>query len=296
VFDLRYHVASLAAVFVALVIGIFVGVGLSGRGFVNDAERANLQARIDELRAERDTAVEQASSADVRGEALDSFAGTAYPELVEGRLDGKSVGVVFVGSVDQGIAGTVRRTVADAGGRVALMRALRVPLDTESIDETLGADEDLQRFSGPERREQLGREVARELVGGGPTPILRRLSATLVEEQSGISPVQLDAIVVARSARPQQGETQDFLAGLYGGLASTPIPSVGVDVHGTKRSPLPIFRRRGLSTVEAIDEATGRVALVFLLGGARAGSYGMGPDAIDGVLPDAPPAPTPTDE
>ena len=44
-FDLRYHVASLAAVFVALVIGIFVGVGLSGKGFVNDAERANLQAR-----------------------------------------------------------------------------------------------------------------------------------------------------------------------------------------------------------------------------------------------------------
>ena len=67
-------------------------------------------------------------------------------------------------------------------------------------------------------------------------------------------------------------------------------------MHGTKRSPLPIFRRRGLSTVEAIDEATGRVALVFLLGGARAGSYGMGPGAVDGVLPDAPPVPTPTDE
>ena len=50
-FDLRYHVASLAAVFVALVIGIFVGVGLSGRGFVNDAERKNFQARIDELQA-----------------------------------------------------------------------------------------------------------------------------------------------------------------------------------------------------------------------------------------------------
>jgi hypothetical protein len=295
VFDLRYHVASLAAVFVALVIGIFVGVGLSGQGFVNDAERANLQARIDDLEAERDTAAEQAASADERGDALDDFAGTAYPALVEGRLDGKSVGIVFVGSVDQGIAGAVRRAVADAGGRVALMRALRVPLDTESLDEALGADDDLQGLSGPERREQLGREVARELVGGGPTPILRRISATLVEEQSGITPVTLDGVVVARPARPQHGETQDFLAGLYGGLASTPIPSIGVDVQGTQRSPLPIFRRRGLSTVEAIDEATGRAALVFLLGGARPGSYGMGPDAFDGVLPDAPPPPAPSE-
>ena len=44
-FDLRYHVASLTAVFVALVIGILVGIGLSGKGFVNDAERANLYLR-----------------------------------------------------------------------------------------------------------------------------------------------------------------------------------------------------------------------------------------------------------
>ena len=101
---------------------------------------------------------------------------------------------------------------------------------------------------------------------------------------------------VARSTPPQQGETQDFLSGLYGGLASTRIPSVGVDVTGTPRSPLPIFRRRGLSTVEGVDGAAGRAALVFLLGGARPGSYGIGADAVDGVLPDAPPAPTKTEE
>lgn len=294
-FDLRYHVASLAAVFVALAIGIFVGVGLSGEGFVNDAERANLQARIDELRAERDAAVAEAGDADVRGEALDDFAGAAYPELVDGRLDGKAVGIVFVGSVDKGLAGRIRRAVGDAGGRVALVRALRVPLDTEAVDEALGADAELAGLAGPDGRDQLGRELADELVEGGPSPVLRRLSATLVEEQSGASSVDLDAVVVARPARPQQGETEDFLAGLYGGLASAPLPSVGVDVRGTQRSALPAFRRQGLSTVDTIDTAMGQVALVYLLGGARVGSYGIGPGAVDGVLPDAPPRPAPTD-
>ena len=43
VFDFRYHVASLIAVFIALVIGILVGIGLSGKGFVSDAERKNLE-------------------------------------------------------------------------------------------------------------------------------------------------------------------------------------------------------------------------------------------------------------
>ena len=43
-FDLRYHVASLAAVFLMLVVGILIGVGISGRGFVDDAERNHFNA------------------------------------------------------------------------------------------------------------------------------------------------------------------------------------------------------------------------------------------------------------
>ena len=38
-FDFRYHIASLAAVFLALVLGILIGVAISGRGFVDKAER-----------------------------------------------------------------------------------------------------------------------------------------------------------------------------------------------------------------------------------------------------------------
>ena len=48
-FDLRYHVASLTAVFLALVIGILVGIGISGRGFVDESERRRLNGEIAEL-------------------------------------------------------------------------------------------------------------------------------------------------------------------------------------------------------------------------------------------------------
>jgi len=285
VFDLRYHVASLAAVFVALVLGIFVGVGLSGRGFVSDAERENLQSRIAELAAERDEAVARAQAAGLRGTALDDYARTSYPDLVRDRLDGRSVGVVFIGSVDQGVAETVRRAVDDAGGRVATLRALRVPLDGEGIDAALGADPATRELAGPDNREQLGRALARELVTSGPDPVLDRVAAALVEEQSGPATPAVDAVVVARPARPQSGETQAFLGGLYGGLAAAPLPAVGVDQADDAVSAVPVFRRSGLATVSGIDDATGQVALVYLLAGARSGSYGLGESAVDGVLP-----------
>jgi len=51
-FDLRYHVASLAAVFLALVIGILVGVGIADRGYVDKAQRGLLEQRIAKLRSD----------------------------------------------------------------------------------------------------------------------------------------------------------------------------------------------------------------------------------------------------
>jgi Copper transport outer membrane protein, MctB len=289
-FDLRYHVASLAAVFVALVLGIFVGVGLSGKGFVSDAERENLQAQIDALRGERDRAVARAASADQRGVDLDEFAKTTYPELVAGMLAGKTVGLVFVGSVDQGLANTIRRSVTDAGGRVTLVRALRVPVDAEALDAALEAQPETRGLAGADNRERLGRELARELVGSGPNPVFDRLARVLVEEQSGAGTKALDALVVARPAAPQQGETQALLAGLYGGLAAAPVPAVGVETTSATTSAVPVFHQRGLATVSGVDDVAGQVALVFLLAGARSGDYGIGDDATDGILPDPPPA------
>ena len=91
-FDLRYHVASLTAVFVALVVGILVGVGLSGKGFVNDAERSNLNDQIADLRRERDSARASLDQATQGALALKDFSDAAYPAVVPGRLAGTEGG------------------------------------------------------------------------------------------------------------------------------------------------------------------------------------------------------------
>ena len=88
-FDIRYHVASLSAVFVALVIGILVGVGLSGRGFVDDAERKNLTREIAGLKADREATAGLLDLADRRQRAMQDYAAGTYPVLVPGRLRDK---------------------------------------------------------------------------------------------------------------------------------------------------------------------------------------------------------------
>ena len=60
-FDLRYHVASLAAVFVALLIGILVGVGLTGK--VDDAEKNELRRQAAAAESQLQSLNEQQANA-----------------------------------------------------------------------------------------------------------------------------------------------------------------------------------------------------------------------------------------
>ncbi len=292
-FDLRYHVASLTAVFVALVIGILVGVGLSGKGFVNDAERANLTGQIADLRHQRDVAKESLDAASRGAKALDDFADAAYPSVVPGRLEGKKIAVLFVGPVDQGVSFAVAKGVADAGGTVVRTRSISVPLDGKAIQEGLRGDPAFRSYLGADRTGELGAALAKELAAGGKTPLWDALGKIIVQEREGSATPSADAVVVVRSAQPQRGLTKTFLAGMYSGLARSGVPAVGTEGSGTSRSAIPAFALAGLSTVDSVDTSAGRLGLVLLLAGAEPGSYGVRETAGDGVLPSIPSVQTP---
>ncbi len=126
---------------------------------------------------------------------------------------------------------------------------------------------------------------------GGSTPLWDAVSEVIVGEQAGPLRPTIDGVVVTRTAPPQSGETKDFLSGLYRGLARSGAPGIGVDSTSADPAGAPAFRRAGLSTVDSIERSNGRVALVLLLAGSKPGSYGLGPNALDGVLPPVPVVP-----
>jgi hypothetical protein len=290
VFDLRYHVASLTAVFVALVIGILVGVGLSGKGFVNDAERANLNGQIADLQKERDAARASADKAGKGAEALKAFSDAAYPAVVPGRLNGQRIAVLFVGPIDRGVSFAIDKSVGDAGGTVVRTRSISAPIDVAAVEDALKRQQPLRKLAGVDRLGDLGTALAGELAAGGKTPLWDSLGPVIVQERDGPATPPADALVVVRTARPQVGATRRFLAGLYSGLARSGEPAVGTEAPGATPTALPAFAKAGLSTVDSIDGSMGRLGLVLLLQGAQPGHYGMGETATDGVLPEIPPA------
>jgi hypothetical protein len=285
-FDLRYHVASLAAVFLALVIGILVGVGISSGGFVQKGERRILNDRIDELERTLDAARARSGDLSRAQRAAATYVEQSYPVLMADRLARRRIALVFVGPVDAEVRDLVERTLVDAGAGTTLrMRALHVPVDTEAIGGLLDNRPALARYGRPDGSRELGTKLAQELVRGGTAPVWRLLSPQLVAERSGNEELPADAVVVARSVPPQRGPTSRLLRGFYEGLASSGVPAVGVETSSAAPTAVDAFDKAGLSSVDIVDTDVGRLALALLLGGGRPGSYGLKATATDGVLP-----------
>jgi hypothetical protein len=279
-FDLRYHAASLLAVFVALILGIVVGVGLSGRGLVEESERRNLNRQIDEVRRQLAEAQERTRE----DAAAAAFVGQAYDAVMRDRLAGSRIALLYVGSVDDRTRDAVVSAVTDAGGDPVRLRALDVPVDPEAIAAALGSDPAVAGFSGEDRLEDLGRALGRELVEGGETPLWDALAGELVRERIGSSSPEVDGVVVARSVGAAQGgATARFLDGLYEGLQRD-VPVIGVETSDAEISVVPAYRRVGLSSVDNVDQELGRVALAAVLAGAPSGHYGVKTSA-DAVVP-----------
>ena len=120
VFDLRYHVASLTAVFLALLIGIVVGVGISGS--VDKGEKSLASAQRHALQDQLTTARGQVADLSQKQRAAGAFLQQTYPGAMHNRLKFKRIAAVFVGAERRASARCSTRrcaTRARAGSRAS---------------------------------------------------------------------------------------------------------------------------------------------------------------------------------
>jgi Copper transport outer membrane protein, MctB len=269
-FDLRYHVASLAAVFLALIIGILVGVAISDPDLADRAELDLQREQIADLREQLDAASERSQEQQAAGDFLDA----SYTAVMKDRLAGRGIVVVFVGSVDKRLNSNVESALTDAGADVLRLRALTVPIREDAVEASLRSRSPLAGYVGDDHLADLGRDLGRELVEGGDTPLWDALGDELLEERRGPGRREADGVVVIRSAEPQGGKTARFLRGFYAGLEGS-VPVVGTEASTAERSAIPVYRRADFSSVDSIDTRLGKVALAVLLTGDSEGHYGL---------------------
>jgi hypothetical protein len=303
VFDLRYHVASLAAVFVALAVGIVIGVAIAGGGSLEETTQGIRQDQLDALRADLEEARAQADGVEEERAALEDVLQGVYPELMAGRLAGKLVALLFLGPLDGATNSAVEKTLADADasgglagpGSPTRVTALQLPIDVDGINGLLEDEPALAGYIGDARLGELGVALGRELVRGGETPLWDLLATQVVEARSGSLDEPVDAVVVVRTWNPEpstdpakegrRSQSEALVVGLLQGVGEAGLPVIGVEKASQDPSTVELFRLvSGVSSVDDVDTLPGRLALALLLAGGDPGHYGT-KETADAVVP-----------
>jgi Copper transport outer membrane protein, MctB len=285
-FSARYHAASLAAVFLALGIGILIGSAFGGD--VVESTRENLEGSLEgNLDAARDRADELAAEL----ERSNDFAERVYPAIVGDRLrssTGRSlrIGVVALGGLSDDLAADVEAALEPTGGRLVEVAVLSEPPDLGALQSELQETRFFDLADNGDTQEAFARGVGRQLMLGGT--LLERVRGQLLSRASGeFGP--LDGLIVARQ-QPSDLEGEDrtetgiLEAGILDAATATRFPVVGVERGDTDPSSIGFLSSHGLATVDDLDQVAGRVALVFALLGAE-GDFGT-KESADRLLPD----------
>jgi outer membrane murein-binding lipoprotein Lpp len=300
----RYHVVSVAAVFLALAVGVVLGAsGVSEQLLGAVVSRSeDLSGQVRDLTAQRDGLATAQRGAD-------EFAARIGPAAVQGLLPGRGVTVVSVGG-DPGDRDAVVSLIGAAGGKVTgevdLTPAVVDPARADQLRELtaqllptgaqLPAATDTGTLAGgllggvllgpgakPDARDAVlaGLTAAGFVVPGTPPAPADLVVVLTGGALDGVDASESAAVTARLAAQLDRSGAGAVLAGRAGSADAT--GAVGVARADTGVSA-------GLSTVDDVDSGSGRVSTVLALReqlDGRAGRYGDAGTAADGASPTA---------
>ncbi|MES2461438.1 MAG: copper transporter [Armatimonadota bacterium] len=286
--DIRYHIASLSAVFLALGIGILIGTAFVGAPVVQRQTTLihRLEASVGDLR--RETATR-----DNTEKALAAL----VPGIISGNLMGQRVLVVQSGSyrdaadaaeetLEQAGAVVVRAALPLDAWRREMSRATSAIADSDTIADAVG-NEARQiaplLLRGDSHSSPSAFQSYRDrglLVDGGPSETGPFRLVVLVGGASLAVATAGSADETALLTFIQQRDVPLIDAWITRGATVVAVEPLEADV-----SFLRVYEGSGISTIDAIDRAAGKITLPFALLGEK-GNYGLR-SGTDRVLPES---------
>ena len=313
--DFRYHLVSIVSIFLALAVGIVLGAGpLKGN------LGQSLNAQVTALRQEKASLRSQLDAQQRNVDGRDAFVDGVTPELLQGRLSGKTVSVVVAPGADAEMVKQTTAVLTGAGARVGstvtLNEAWTDPAKRTFRDNLATQLAALVKAPGGLSTPEMlpGTVLARALLTQSERPT-DKLDTGAAQALDGLKAGDLltvtsDTVVPASSAvlvaGPVKGSNEEDTAArtatlvslakaLDAGGSGTVVTST-VNAENPQSTGALVAAVRGdgdaskaISTVDDGDQSIGALPLVQSLVeqyAGRSGHYGLGSDA-KAVLPTA---------
>jgi hypothetical protein len=278
--DIRYHIYSLAAVFLALAIGVVIGVS-----FARSAPSADASDSI-VRRYERDMSIvkseivrstQRARFSDEMARKAEEFCTAALPILVRDRLRWRNVAIVQTGDYGE-LRGVVKRVCELAGAEVTNVTEInrKFPFDdAESVAEALSACGQPVPEDVSTAVDRLFQIVADTVFLGRYAHLLPKLEETGIAKFAGDYSKLNKLVVLVGGAKTNDASLARQLdARLINLFEKRGATVVGGESSAAAVSYVREWDKLGIASVDNVESAMGQVALVCALNGEKA-SFGI---------------------
>lgn len=288
VLTLRQHIASLIAVFFSMIVGILVGVALTGppgreQSLLLRRIETRLRRLVDENRRLAERVKELEGEISFRDRIDEQLARLVF----EGRLEGRSLAVIWAGRAKgkKALLGALSQARAKVVGEVELRPGM-AKLKQEIVSrmaKALQVKEPLQPGILSGKGAHL---LAFSIVEGKAPKILTLLRKAGATRHVGTFGAPADTVVIVHPKANLEGTIPPGTEeGLVKGATQSGAYVVACETTKVSEedSFVPLYQRFDVPTVDNVDTPPGRIALVLVLEGRR-GHFGIKSTA-EGPLP-----------
>lgn len=274
--DLRYHIYSLAAVFLSLAIGIVIGTSFAKSSPSLETSRRIIQRYEKDsntLKAEIVKASQSMAQKDAVVKNCQDFCRSVMPIVLKDKLAWRSVAIIQTGDYGD-LTGSIKQALEMAGAHVSSITEMSrdFPFDDNSkIAQVLVDSGVMPENTGNKDRDKLFSIIARAIQSGQHQDILSKLEAAGVCTFSG-DYTKFNKLVVlvggANSAETNTARSVD--AQLVTQLEKLGVRTIGCETLDAVSSYVPEWHRVGIATVDNADSSMGQIAMVYALNGETA--------------------------
>lgn len=281
IIDIKYHIASLVAVFLALGIGILVGSAVLGNN-VNDAimkqQRQmvdDLNKNFDQMRKDNIAAQEEISNYKSSLNISKQFEEQLLPVLVDNKLNGKNVAIIETNNY--GFHEDWINTLKMAGAKVTSITTVLdgFNLKNEGVRKEIAEKLAVSNNSETSLTKDVALEIAVAVTSAQNIEKLNYFEQRGMIKTSGDYGVPIDAVVFVGGSQTKLGDRCDNLdLPMMEYFLAQKLPVYGVESSDVGYSYMKQYQKLKVSTIDDIDMIPGQVSLVMAVYG-KPGNYGI---------------------
>ena len=281
--DLRYHIATIVALFLALAAGILIGSTIVGDDLLVEQQKKSIDRLEEQFLSLREQEKLLSEANIFQTDMLakyENYTQAMLPVLVKDRLKGMNVAVVVSGGSD--IPAGMLNSLTIAGANIVSKTVVLEEATLKNADLRSELIEYYQLDPASDAntlRYQVATSVAAVINNQADDTVAAFLQDKGLVKLSGTNDIPIQAVIlVGGTDNLNMFLASSFDQGLITHCLEKSLKIFGVETSQTSFSYMEQYQENNISTVDNIDLSLGQIALVYALEG-EPGHYGIKPTA-----------------